>query len=406
MSDKIAIYPYFGQHMSSWNVNCAKGCYTIQLLKSTDNDSLILFNIDNSDINTVYYNLVEHKGVFNVGDEVSISGEIGTYEKYVVGKIVSIQNDYIEIVSYTDHKTRTHRIKDYKQVSVNEVSKNSYISVELTDLRGELQLSYLFNDIGWTSHYTLIFNDDNIELFKMIGKVTNSNGNLSGYITLVAGSISKPRQESSRIRSMSLEAVPSSVQKSEITESKFEEYYRYDIGDKCIKDTTNIELISVNNLDSTKYYIHDVSSHDRVTYGYEMIAPKFLPTGDIYLYHRTNGGIIYSGTSTIDEAREGDKINLMVGKTTQVQINSNVSGQTVDKLDDKNYQTNVTINSKAKNLTEKSVNIELKYYIGNSQVISIDLEPTKRENGYLIWGLMLDPSNTIVSIKITMIISN
>jgi len=395
--ENIIIYPHFGQLTSMWNVSKAQGCYKIQLLESADNNSLVLFNLDRDGIHTVKHTMVEGSEGFNVGDEVAISGEIGTYTKHVIGKLKSIQPDLIEIVSEIDHKTRTYRIKDYKQIAVNKVSEASTVNVNLTDLKGELQMSYLFNNIGWHSHYTIIFNNDKIDLFKMVGKIDNQNEKLSGNVVLIAGNISKPHRETVG-RSMV----------TEIKHSKFLENYRYNIGSQCIKNTLSIDLISESDIDSTKYYVHDVESHNIVTYGYRMMAPKFLPYGDLYLYHRSSSGIIYAGTSQIKETREGTDLSFMVGTTNQVEIESSVSHQKFETSIDgiTSHQKDVTINTKLTNLTDQLAVVELRYYVGNNKVISTNRKPSQREKGYLIWKLTLDRSDLKIPIVINLELSN
>lgn len=400
--DTIVVYPRFGQMTSIWCVNKAQGCYNIPLLQSVDNNSLVLFNLDNNHLHVINHTLVEGKVAFNIGDEVAISEEIGTYAKYVNGKIKSIQNDYIEIVAEIENKTRTYRVMDYKQIAVNQESTDSHVQVDLTELSGNLQLSYLFNNIGWGAHYNIVFNDNKIELFKMVGKIYNNNKKLSGDVVLVAGNISKPRQDMVT-RSMMTEVA--SDQKLGMTEGKFEEHYRYNVGSQCIKDTLNIDLIAESGIESTKYYIHDMESYDQVAYGYRLLAPKFLPEGDMYLYHRSNNDIMYFGTSRIKETREGTKVSFTVGATTQVKIESVVQTSTTSVTPDDTHTQelqNVLINTTLKNLTGKLAVVILRYYVGNDKVISTNQEPTKRENRYLVWELTLVPTDKITLMNINL----
>ena len=406
--DTIVIYPHFGQQVSSWNVDFAQGDYKIPLLKSVDTNSLILFNVHEG-INPVNYNLTDRKDIFNIGDEVAVSAEVGVHVKYVVGKLASITNDYIEVVGTIDDKTKTYKIKNYNQIAVNKEPEDPYVNIDLTNLTGKLQLSYLFDGIGWKAHYNLIFNDDKIELFKLIGTVENNTGqNLSGDLVLVAGDVLKPYHDDQQTTARAM--VMSELSEASVTSEKIDEHYRYNLGNKCIKNKTNVDLVSLTDIESEKYYIHNLSSYDRMDYGYKLVAPKFLPTGEIYLYYHQNEEIIYTGTSQMKEHREGDEVELVVGKTTQVQIISEISEKSSSEKvsekssSEKGNEKEVGINSNIKNLSSSSASVILKYYVGNSKVISSDQTPTNKKRGYLEWKLIVNP-NTATQVNINLAIA-
>ena len=404
----LIIYPNFGQRISSWDINSACGKYDIPLLKSTDNNSLIIYTDADGVIGKLDYTHVHPKPMFTVGSKVAVSNEIGTYGKYVLGHISRINQGSVEIVAKVDEKLRTYRINDYRQISsYGQSNQNDYLVVNIkSEDEGHLKLSYLFGNIGWNAHYTVILDETHIKQFVLSATIkNNTDENLTGRISLVAGSIRRPYQYESQPRAMAMMETTQAEPEPTVSHSEFDEHYKYELGEYCLDNEKRIDLVTCVDTESQKYYMHDISSYNRVVYGYKFKAPTFLPQGDIYIYTKEEDDVLYTGTSHMQEYREDDKVDLTVGKTTQVQIESNIS-QTDRKIvnpdDTETHQSDISIESVIDNKSDSPVLVILKYHVGNNEVVTVDPSPTRKKNGYLEWDMMANPNKGKVEIKLVL----
>lgn len=411
--DQINIYPQFGQLVSSWDVDCATGNYSIPLIKTCDKNTILLFNSNNTGGNSLEYNLRDGDP-FQVGSEIAVSNEVGTYGAYVIGKMSEITSDYVDIVAEVDNKTRTYRINKYKQISVSKPPAGTTIEIDLTDLEGSLQLSYLFNDIYWKPSYNMILTDgDRIKLLKLVGSIgNNTDQELKGNVTLMAGEIRKPSGSNSRALFRS-ESASQNI-KGGIEDGTIEEYYEYNLGEKSLKGESKIDLFSLDDIKSRKYYYHITGSYDAVYWGYEFKAPQFLPSGSVYIYSSASSKprpkLSYVGTSSVKESRENEDVVLMVGKTSQIRIETKISEKdqeitvgkeiTTGKEKKKYNQKLVKIKTVITNPLSKPVNVVIKHYIGNSTVESVSPAPTRIKDGYLEWIMSVNPGKFAVDYQI------
>jgi len=413
MTEQLVIYPTFGQRLTSWRINRNSGTYDIKLMNSTDNDSIFLYiQSHDNNITPIEYYHVNTRDIFSVGMPVTISEDIEEYQKIITGHISKINNDSIDITTNKHNGSKTYRIKNYNILSAHGTSNpDNIIKVNITNKNYDdiLKLSYLFGNIGWNAHYKIILANNGIKTFMLSATINNQNiEELKGHVTLVAGSISRP-QQNYQPRALMMVSETKMSQSISSDHGNFEEYYRYNIGERALCDKTTVDLVTCSNVESQKYYSHDVTSHNQVFYGYKFKAPTFLPTGKIYMYSEVENNLVYSGTSQLTEYREGDDIDLMVNKTTQVQAKTNISvtGKKVitsgedDNNKDQTYQKDITIDSMIKNKTDEEVLFILRYEIGNDKLNSTDTEITRRGNGYLEWDIPLHNTEHRISINLS-----
>lgn len=393
MSDHLIIYPNFGQRISEWDIGSACGKYNIPLMDTADNDSVIVYVDNNGQTNNIDYKHIHSKELFSIGMKVAISDEVNKYGRHVSGYISKINADSVDIIAEIDGNSRTFRINDYKIISAYGKSNQPdtlVATIKPTD-KGKLKLSYLFGNIGWEANYKLIVNEDKIIKCILGATIVDQNTeDLEGDVTLVAGSISRPRQTQTRSLMLSASPVSDTTQ-----QGKFQEYYKYNIGHKELADETRVELVSCDNVESKKYYSHDVSTNT-VSYGYKFTSPTFFPSGKVYIY---NNDLMYIGTSHISEHREGDKVDIKIGPTTQVQANTVLTkvGPSEDNNEyDVKIETNVT------NGLDNPVLFTIKYYIGTDKVIKTNLNYTRIKNGYVEWDLMANPKKGKVIIDLVL----
>lgn len=414
MTDHLIIYPNFGQKISTWNIGSDYGKYNIPLMNTTDTDSVLLYvlTLDNS-IKNVEYKHIHFKELFSIGMKVSISGEINTYGNYVSGYISKINNDFIDIISNIDGHEKTYRINDYKTISAYGKSTQSdtlVVNIKQDD-KGQLKLSYLFNNIGWSAHYKIVINNDIIQRCVLTATINNQNReDFKGNVILVAGSVSKPYTEQPKALMSSPSQSRNQLSNEIQDQENFEEYFRYNIGYHELTNENRIDLVTCENTPSKKYYSHDISSHNHVSYGYKFSSPTFFPNGKVYLYSQKNDDMFYIGTSNINESREKDEIDLSIGKTTQVQANSNISetGRKIIRNNDvnsNNIETDervINIETTINNKTNDSVLFILRYYVGNLTVVNVSTNITRRRNGYLEWDVMANIGKSNINILLTL----
>nr|QBK91433.1 MAG: hypothetical protein LCPAC302_00530 [Pithovirus LCPAC302] len=386
MSHKITVYPNFGQRLSIYNIDDINGVHSIHIMKSSKTDSLILYKTDKDIIETVDYEFVPGKDAFSVGNEVAVSENIGQYPKYTIGKIVSMNDDTIDLFSDIDG-IHSYKITDYKQISVKERTTDGKISITINENdKGNIILSYLFNDIGWRAQYNIILSDDKIKIMKLVGIIHNkTNESISGNINLVAGDFPNTLFSSDSMRS------DENLERS-VEGNVFDEYYRYRLGSLCLEDKTSITLSTMTDLSTEKFYQHNVSSGNKVNVGYRFNAPNYLPTGPVCLYKTHKKDIRYMGSGYIDEKQKDDVVDIILGTTTNVKINSIV---TLTNLDDNRKSVNIVSSISGGNTQD----IVLRYYVGKSNVISVDVEPIRKID-YLEWNIRGD-----TTVNINMILS-
>jgi len=355
-------------------------------------------------IQTVEYDYIPAKSVFSKGAKVAVSSDINANSKYLIGTIGEIQNDYVELI--TD-QSRTYRVKDYKQISTKDIQKNDYITVNISaNESGTLKLSYLFSEISWVPHYSIMFDDDKIRLFSLSGTINNNTGKeLNGSVTLVAGSIAIPSQY--KVRSVNAVQAEPNRNETNLTDGNFGENHKYSLTKShTLNHTKKLDIFKCVDLDSDKYYVHNVESGDIVEYAYNFISPTFLPEGKVYLYTNSDRLVGYIGTSHMKEQREGERASIKVGSTTRVRINSVVTKSKTSREQDNNNKTNkVNIVSEIKNITNNTISVKIKYYVGVSEMLSTTIKPTRRKNNYLEWDLQVPPLNRLDHFEVFMVFS-
>jgi len=412
-SERLIIYPTFGQRMSSWDIANASGKYNIPLMETTDKDSVLLYILDpKENIKTIDYNHIHSKELFSIGTNVAIADKISKPGRYVTGYISKINNNSIDIISETTDKARTYRINDYKIISAYGRSNQPdilVVNIKPED-KGKLNLSYLFGNIGWSAYYKIILDNNNIKSCTLAANITDQNSeDLTGEITLVAGSISRPQTEShSRTRSMM--AVSSAQTSSSEDYGKFEEYYKYNIGKHKLSDENRIDLVTCTNTHSQKYYSHDVFSRNWVTYGYKFDAPTFFPAGKVYIYTKEKDNILYTGSVYLSEHREGDKVDLSIGKTTQIKAETNlirsdrkVKIVTKDDKEQEEYEYDIIIETSIDSKIDDPVLFILKYLIGNDKLLDSSYPITRRKDEYLEWEMMANPGTSKLVLNLTLL---
>ena len=397
-TEKIVIYSNFAQRLSSWCLKGSSGSYSIPLSKSINYDTILLLcNGDNVD-----FKLSPAKESFLVGDDIQVASLVRGSS--VRGKIVEINERYIDI----DDHDAFHRVYDYKHLMTPSKQLQGCLSVDLTNKVGSLNLSYLFGHVGWKAHY-IVFFDNNQMTLKLIGTIRTAE-TLSGEIILVAGDVPLRNQDAER------SIMVRSAQSSQLIQgTEMGEYYRYEVGHKCLKDGAKIDIFT-QNLTTQKLYYHETASLNRVTYGYIFKASEFLPTGEAYLYQEE---LMYVGMGRIDETRQGDEVEIRVGATSQVQVQTKISESSIsntlesDNQEKDSSQTEnpekeienkdmLEIESAITNHTGKSITLIISHYVGDRKILSSNF-PFIVKNGYIQWKLHVSEKKIQGNISVTLV---
>ena len=293
--------------------------------------------LDGIDTNSILLNpLVNYtlelfqKEDFKIG-EAAIVIQNGTEMK---GILKALNNEYADI----EIDNVLVRVKNYESVLQEFEKKKETSSIVLEN---PANLTYLFNTVGWSAMYSINMKDD-------IGSLSCTANiscleKLSGDFTLKAGMNSYP------------------------------------LGYLDLENSHVAHLFSEGDLDVSKFYTYNVEK-EKVFHGYSFTAPRFLPTGTIYFYIDTN----YVGDFSMKETTKENTVELIVGETDSIKCISKVEEFMRDN------HRNIKIISEITNHSERSIDLTIQYYVGNSTVLEIDHPITERVLGNLEWDLEID----------------
>ena len=415
---------------------------SLSILDSTDPKSIIVMYLNqDGDIFPIKYEMIQSKKSFKKGDNIIVSENIGSYQNNISGKIYDQSDKWIDIISdvtvNNNLNSKIIRVYNPNQLSSDCKPTADKINVFLSSLplstarginsNGNIQLSYIFNDIGWNTHYTLIINSNdinNIKLFKAIGQIQNSTTQIINVdnLRLMAGKPNRPISYNNEIMSepKGSKALLASSAPSASFSTNFspellsvDEYESYEIGSKTLDKYTYVDLFTIKDMEAKRFYHHYIESQKQTTFGFIFNTSQFLPEGNIYIYTQADKGIgNYIGSSYIHEYRKGDEVEFEIGSTTQVKCESILEKKVeqlkepINQNQDNNdrgyiYQERHTYTFKTNIINRSSypANVLLSLYIGTGKLENIILSPkspnpiiSRRKEGNIDWMFVIPSS--------------
>jgi hypothetical protein len=470
-SDEIIIYVGGSQRKITYRVDASKrvteeyiddNC-VIPIPKTADLNSVLIVQSISNQIKIIPYTLFGSPNFFRPDCKsiVSISKDGIVYE----GELHDLDDNSASIITteIVPGKSRRHndelnimKIRNYDTIKrsiptdTNVDSRYHYLLVKpLT--QDPFTINYIMDGCSWRGYYSILIelgnfveesNENNpeedplemkISLLRFFGMISNTTGTIinTKETFLVAGDIPMSRGKNSpKINFESRMISSQKVQTQNVEESSLDEYEKYAVPITHLEEETPSEIFTIYDIPVNKIYTNILGQSD-VTYGYCFQTNKFLPDGDAMIYSSEDPIGSLLGESHISEVRIGDYINLHLGKTSTVRIDTILEQQDITDTypqnnQDKNSTNNqnnqidpkeiariirlsgriqsVVIRSEIKNRNNHAVDIILKWPIGNGKVLSETCDKYERKNGNLEFMYLINPSETF-SFKCKMVIA-
>lgn len=403
----LTIYSNSG-HMVQYLPQGANTNSAITIPKSVNRSTIIVLADDGSVVDFQYLPATDLASAINnrvTGEKVAVTVTKGEYE--VTGTIVELGYDAITIAK----EGELIRINNYDRLTLTAGA--NYLRPRLQFSRGQspVTVSYLLNSIAWTCSGTAIIDGQTMYL-RLSGTIKNTTEtDIVATVKLVAGDVQQQSQvvNENYPRAMLASAPPASRMKRDTVETALvEDYTSYEVGPQTIRGEAVVEL-GVWNIPVHKLYTHDTGSYDAVNYGYRFKAVDFVPACVVNVYTTGENRPIgsYMGSGRVDEAQQGDEVDLTLGGTTVVQCTSEVVVNDVEITDaqeatkyglilrDRTWRLVTTqLTTTIRNVGDLPANLLIRHFIGDSKLVSIDCKEFKqRKNGYLEWLFQIPPGS-------------
>lgn len=404
LNTKLTIYSRSAHIVQKW----PKDTTSIMLPKSTDISSIVAIDLNGKILPFSYipptdlYGSLTHR---NTGEKVSAAviknGEI------IKGDIVSMDSDNIILTS----NNGLINIRHYDQVSISTKYNGSRPHLNLDKTTVPLTLSYIVSDISWSCIGTALIDDKAHMLYLRFSGwiINNLESDIQAQVALVSGHVNQGHKTRHMESAMATFSAPMSS--PQVNMGLLEDYVKYDIGQKLIRNQNMVEL-GTWSFSVDKLYVHNTQDANTVTFGYRFTAPDFIPMSTINVYAIDSEQNIdsYLGTQNIDESQKGDDVDLILGQTTLLKCKSTVLPTDDFVVSDlataRKY--NLPIESKSEgqalHVTTEMLNVELenrtgtniilllKHYIGSKSLVNIKCpQAPTRQQGFLEWYIKLAP---------------
>ena len=341
------------------------------------------------------------------------------------GKIISTDGYSITLLSQNE----ISYIRKFDSISISKQDYREHPRIILNSTQVPTYCSYHCGDIAWRCMGQLIVSEANNKMYLSVSAlVTNStNFNFDGTIYVICGQpLSRgPSYRSNNAakltsRRASMELASASVADTEPEQSRSEDYVMYNLGPRVLSE---VESFPLNNytFPYKKLYFARTENND-VTFGYRIQTKKYIPKCNVSVYTEGEDNVPfgnYVGTSSMKEVQPGNQIDLVIGSSTRIQCNSEVTikstnpetpiqvqqqtkkatkSQQITK--DGQYQedsrlqqvlTKQIIKLDTLNTTDEHITLVLRHYAPVLDPTNISIPPLKIEDGNLIWELDIKP---------------
>jgi len=157
----------------------------------------------------------------------------------------------------------------------------------------------------------------------------------------------------------------------------------------CIESMTVPEI--------TKYYSVDIGSsgHGKVKYGYEFVAPAYIPRGSFTTYSVDScDNLVYESQCHVETIEPCQLGKILIAGSRMVSVDISVTKRTVG-TDISSVNGTVNIQNKCGHTTY----IELKYPKCGMSIRSVVPKPTFEDTKHLIWKIPLDNTADIQRVE-------
>lgn len=419
-SDIFTIYSQLAQRTQVWSLASAsqkasteKNVYVFPVPLETVISSILLFQETPDGYVIIPYTLLTPGTPFDDKKMAQVVVKKGALS--YTGYLINLTDEMATItIKSGDNRTaeKVLRIRKYDTVETlaNNISLRNYCLCINTSHAGSIMMTYLINNIEWKGNYTAILDlaSSSIPLLRYNGEVKNLTSQVftSTETYLVTGKVSQDLSRSERVYAANAMA---SVQRApnndsdNLTISALDEYTKYPVEGLRLEDKLSVDLFSKISLIARKIYINTLGQQS-VDFGYRFKAPDFLPGGKVFVYTTgRNGNLLGSflGTSNINESRENDEVDLALGSTTSIKVETQVQERNITEQESdmaleessKEKLKLIDIKSKISNRNPEKVTLLLHHYIGTDYVLESTCTEQTQKNGILEYTLELEPNS-------------
>ena len=291
-------------------------------------------------------------------------------------------------------------------IPINFQIENNPPAIVLKDpTHRPIQISYLINGLNWRPSYTMIINNDNLDLINLLqlrAEIHNSSGDLitPDKLKLISGSIKSPEADMIEYEQagkpmaamMTRSAAPKALSEG-IVEYAIDEYITYEVETQPLRDNSLVEIFS-SQISAKRVYLYDIGS--RVTkFGYHYITDDYLPEGPVMIYSKERNGVgMFLGTSRIKETRVGQETELTIGNTSSVKVEEVVQQSKIAVTDHnrpnneeqvKRYELHIVGELTIFNTNSSPARIIIRYPLDNQTLVNVTPKQTKIKNNNLEW---------------------
>ena len=426
IADNTILYSDLGQRIQTWNplnghipIPATTNISSVMLFGENKESHVVLpysivyppsyFSVSHHSIVTVRKNnVIYHGALYAIGDgkrrSVTLRMATGNAEKALT---IYDYDTIEEIGSSPQHEDTIYIIPS--QSTSHPSPLGAFGSLQDARDRpaftGPMTITYLIDFLTWQSSYTVLLDSalETIVMLRLSAEITNSGSSqfTSAKTSLLAGSVRQgpalartPSVRKARASSMMQESVAMAVMPTEFSTSvAVDEYLEFPIGPITVGsgETIPIELFTLTAISAKKIYFASLGDDKTITFGYRFMSPRTLPSGTMIVYSTASTGELlgpFLGSTTINESREHDSVDLMLGSTSSIKIESNVESNLVDIVEKigetegpqgtktegpqgvKRKQEHLTMKAKITNRNKTNIVLILRRYIYDSRIIS------------------------------------
>lgn len=369
LTDEIYIYSKIVHRIQTWS-----NAGWISLPKQANLDTLMILGDE------IQSQVIKPGYLYPEQDEVVIHKKGLTYN----GIILSKQGDEITLI--VDDNIVT--ISNYDSIE-GKRPQNLEPGIIVYNHTGPIVVSYLMTGLNWYPNYNIIIDSDNttILLMEVICSINNTTNTRfeNVDVSVVAGDLNIPVMNIQSRALMAQSAVVEPSISSNYEVQPLDEYIKFNLGQLDLDVFTRVPLEQYFNIPTNKIYWNILGSEE-VTFGYRFNAPNFLPQGKAYVYlGKQDQKFVDSfiGYSEIKETQPYEIVDLTIGRTSHVKIETEIQqNEIIQSEQKKGHIYQVSISSQIKSNLDHSINLILKFNIGDAKIQSITC-PYIRKRGYL-----------------------
>jgi hypothetical protein len=318
--------------------------------------------------------------------------EVQKRDQVYRGYLIEKTENYVVLATPTGIITVNHYDTLYTEAEETILTPR----VEIPPTESPTIISYLMNQCSWQPYYHLVITHSMITELRLIADIQNQTTHplTLTQTRLIATHVNLPTPAPRSLISAQAIATSVSIDSTLPSSSELSDMIQYEVGPQILGPRTQILLASWHDLDAIKLYWNVLGTSD-VSYGYRFIAPAILPAGSALIYLNSSPSLInsmmFSGSTQIQESRSGDPIDLSLGVSTVIKVESQVEVTNITPKLQHGTIEEVKITSTLTNRSDTPVRLILKYWIGQGQIRTISCPPHQFKKGFIEFILSLTP---------------